>query len=210
MAVSIPALALRGLEVSHPPQILLRSAPAANATFQVFFAVVILGLSGHLVASQAYGGAPSVTNYQVFVGIYLLVISLVGLAAGFVSALGGVVMVALDALAILFTFAGGVVSPPLSIVRSVFLQVANECVTQAYAAQLGAHDCSCNKPNSSCSYLVNNVIINGGKNHEGAVNLDTNRVMRCHEAQADTAFLWFAFAAFCATFALSFLAWRRK
>jgi len=37
------------------------------------------------------------------------VISIVGLAAGFVSALGGVVMVALDALAILFTFAGGVV-----------------------------------------------------------------------------------------------------
>jgi len=70
---------------------------------------VILGLSGHLVADQAFGGAPSITNYEVFLGIWLLVISCVGLAGGFISALGGVVMVALDALSILFTFAGGVV-----------------------------------------------------------------------------------------------------
>lgn len=89
-----------------------RTVTANIPLLQVFFAIVILGLSGHLVASQAYGGAPAVTNYQVFVGIYLLVISFVGLAASFVSMLGGVVMVALDALAILFTFAGGVVCFP--------------------------------------------------------------------------------------------------
>ncbi len=52
---------------------------------------MILGLSGHLVADQAFGGAPSITNYEVFLGIWLLVISCVGLAGGFISALGGVV-----------------------------------------------------------------------------------------------------------------------
>jgi len=88
--------------------------------------------------------------------------------------------------------------------------IANELVSQAYAAQLGAHSCSCNKPQTNCPRLVNNVIINGGKDRSGAVDLNIDRVMRCREAQADTAFLWFAFAAFCATFALSFLAWRRK
>ncbi len=77
------------------------------------------------------------------------------------------------------------------------------------AAALGAHSCSCDKPTYSCPYLVNNVVINGGKNGKGEVNLPTNRSYRCREAQADTAFIWFAFAAFVATFALSFLSWRR-
>ena len=44
-----------------------------------------------------------------FLGIWLLVVALVGLASGFVSALGGVVMLGLDALSVLFAFAGGVV-----------------------------------------------------------------------------------------------------
>ncbi|KAL6719983.1 hypothetical protein ACLMJK_001904 [Lecanora helva] len=154
---------------------------------QFFFAIVILGLSGHLVASQTFGGAPSITNYEVFLGIWLFVISVIGLAGSFISALSGVVMVALDALSVLFTFAGGV----------------------GMAAKLGVHDCSCNKPDSSCPYLTNNVVINGGKNHEGSVDQYLNRVQRCREAQADTAFVWFAFATFLGTFVLSFLSWKR-
>ena len=105
---SIANMALRGLEVSIPTPPQLR-APLTQIAFQVFFAVVILGLSGHLVATQALGGAPAVTNYQVFLGIWCLVIAFIGVAAGFVSALAGIVMVALDALSVLFTFAGGVV-----------------------------------------------------------------------------------------------------
>ncbi|KAL9077221.1 MAG: hypothetical protein Q9161_000487 [Pseudevernia consocians] len=158
---SIPNMALRGLEV--------------------FFAILVLGLSGHLVASQAYGGAPSSTNYNVFLGIWLLVIAFIGLAASFVSALGGVVMTALDALSVLFAFAGGV----------------------AYAAKLGAHSCH------RLSYTSTNVVINGGIDPAGKISPAVNLANRCREAQADTAFIWFAFAAFCATFALSFLAWRR-
>ena len=77
------------------------------------------------------------------------------------------------------------------------------------AAKLGVHSCSCSAPNTGCAYLINNVVINGGKKHGGGVDIHTNRVMRCREAQADTAFIWFAFATFLATFALSFLSWRR-
>ena len=77
---------------------------------------MILGLSGYLVASQAYGGAPSVTNYEVFLGIWLIVVSIIGLVASRIEALAGPVGVGLEALTILFTFAGGTVcdEPPLS------------------------------------------------------------------------------------------------
>ena len=76
---------------------------------KIFFAIVILGLSGHLVASQAYGGAPSVTNYEVFLGIWLIVVSILGLVATKIEALAGPIGVGLEALTILFTFAGGTV-----------------------------------------------------------------------------------------------------
>ena len=48
-------------------------------------------------------------------------IALIGLLADFVSALGGVVMVALDALSVLFAFAGGVVRWALSFSLAYFL-----------------------------------------------------------------------------------------
>ena len=80
---------------------------------------------------------------------------------------------------------------------------------QAYAAQLGVSSCVCSDDNSSCPYLINNDIINGGQNDKGQVDLPTNRVRRCQSAQADTAFIWFAFACFVGTFYLSFMAWRR-
>ena len=70
---------------------------------------MILGLSGHLVASQAYGGAPSVTNYEVFLGIWLIVVAIIGLVASRIEVLAGPVGVGLEALTILFTFAGGTV-----------------------------------------------------------------------------------------------------
>ncbi len=83
------------------------------------------------------------------------------------------------------------------------------CATQAMAAKLGVHSCSCSAVNQLCPYLVDNVVINGGKDQHGTPDLHTNRVQRCREAQADTAFIWFAFATFCATFVLAFLSMRR-
>ncbi|KAM0798092.1 marvel domain-containing protein [Usnea florida] len=156
---SIPNLALRGL--------------------QLFFSILILGLSGHLVANQAYGGAPSATNYNVFLGIWLFVTAVMGLAASVLEVLGGVVGAVADGLSVLFAFAGGV----------------------AYAAKLGVHSCS------RTSYTSTNSIINGGikDNKIGPVNLKH----RCQEAQADTAFIWFAFATALGCLALGLLSWRR-
>ena len=50
------------------------------------------------------------TNYETFVGIIGLVAALVGLAGSFISAIGGVIALAIDALTALFLFAGGIVS----------------------------------------------------------------------------------------------------
>ena len=94
----------------------VRSQQLIANTFleKIFFAIVILGLSGHLVASQAYGGAPSVTNYEVFLGIWLIVVSIIGIVASKIELLAGPIGVGLEALTILFTFAGGTVcdQPP--------------------------------------------------------------------------------------------------
>ncbi|CAF9939051.1 MAG: hypothetical protein HETSPECPRED_001464 [Heterodermia speciosa] len=156
---------------------------------QIFFGILILGLSGHLVASQRYGGAPATTNYEVFVGILCLLVALIGVAASFISAIGGVILFALDALTCLFLFAGGV----------------------AFAARIPLH-CGCNQPHSQCTHLTNNNIVNGGVttvDGHHVVDPNVNRVDRCRQAQADTAFIWFAWAAFVATALFSFLAWRR-
>ena len=80
------------------------------AVLQIFFAVIILGLSGHLVATQVFGGAPSQTNFTVFLGIWGLVIGLLGIVASFVGALQGLVMLGLDVFGCLLNFAGGIVS----------------------------------------------------------------------------------------------------
>ncbi|RMZ81025.1 hypothetical protein DV738_g2406, partial [Chaetothyriales sp. CBS 135597] len=63
------------------------------------------------------------------------------------------------------------------------------CSGVALAAELGAHSCS-NK-----EYTHSNHITNGADDTEG----------RCREAQASTAFLWFAWAAYTASVFVSFL-----
>ena len=74
---------------------------------------------------------------------------------------------------------------------------------QAMAVTLRVHRCTTQWFTSS------NALINGGLfdgHYWAAVDLEG----RCHKAQADTAFLFFAFAAFVATTALSGMAGRRK
>jgi len=85
----------------------------------------------------------------------------------------------------------------------------DRCNVQALAVQLGANSCSCSRSIQSCPYLVNNKIINGGLNGDDQVNLNTDRVGRCRQAQATTAFTWFAFACFLGSLALSFMQWKR-
>ncbi len=71
------------------------------------------------------------------------------------------------------------------------------------AVTLRVHKCS-NK-----AFTTSNPIINGGL-YEDKYFRDIDLQGRCHKAQADTAFLFFAFAAFVGTAALSGMAGRRK
>ncbi|KIV96513.1 hypothetical protein, variant 2 [Exophiala mesophila] len=66
------------------------------------------------------------------------------------------------------------------------------CAAVAMAAELGVHSCS------NSSYTERNHITNGAEDTEG----------RCRKAQATTAFLWFAFAAWTASLVFTFLAAR--
>ena len=136
-----------------------------------------------------------------------------GLAASFISALGGIIALALDGLTALFLFAGGVVR---SLSRSLVSCAPIESITDMHGFSLKAFaaripiSCSCNQPHSDCTHLTHNNIVNGGvigSNHDLSASVD--RVGRCRQAQADTAFIWFAWAAFCASAFFSFLAWRR-
>ena len=76
---------------------------------QVFFGIIILGLSASLVATQAFGSVPSATNYNVFLGIWILAVAVLGFAASCLSIITARVTIVLDALSVLFTFVGGVV-----------------------------------------------------------------------------------------------------
>lgn len=79
------------------------------------------------------------------------------------------------------------------------------------AVKLGVHSCDPdtkgfsdlgikNASKSASLYLVENIIINAGVGY--TVNFDWSS--RCREAQADTAFLFFAFACFAASTVLDF------
>ena len=159
-----------------------------------------------------------------------------GLAASVVEVLGGIVGVVADGLSVLFAFAGGVVRPcfsspsfplpfhhltldsnthPYTLDSQSHLQFPilfsssppsppqlRLTAPQAYAAKLGAHSCS------RSDYTGFNSIINGGVK-DGKFGPGINLKHRCQEAQADTAFIWFAFATALGCLALGLLSWRR-
>lgn len=103
-------ITLRGLEVrflpspSHPP-CAITDRPA-----QAFFGIVIIGLSGHLVTSQSYGSAPTSTKYNIFLGVWIVLVSFLGFLGSALPRLEGILITCLDALSVLLSFAGGVVS----------------------------------------------------------------------------------------------------
>jgi len=111
--------------------------------FQAFFVVVVLALSGALVGQQDIGGSPSEVNFALFTGIFALVSLFYFFFAAF-SEGHGVILLALDGLNLLFTFASAT----------------------ALAAALGVHSCG------NAAYIVSNRITNGSLDprkrcHEG-------------------------------------------
>lgn len=80
--------------------------------FQLFFIAIILGLSINLVKEQYQFTVPSISNFAIACGAVGAITFFVGIAAVFVQALQGLVMLALDGLSTLFLLAGGIVSSP--------------------------------------------------------------------------------------------------
>ena len=77
---------------------------------QLLLALSTLALSAHLIATQSHAPSPSATSYLVFTGLYTLLVASLGLATPFVrSPPSSLISVVLEALVVLFTFAGGVV-----------------------------------------------------------------------------------------------------
>jgi hypothetical protein len=87
---------------------------------QFILTLLITALIGNVIA-DAFAGNPSSINYAIFVAVFSWIVLFFGLAAAFVESLAvPVVLMALDALAAMFTFIAGVV----------------------LAAKLGVHSCS--------------------------------------------------------------------
>lgn len=94
------------------PQIILRG-------IQLFLTVLITALVGNVIA-EAFAGNASAINYAIFVAAFSWIVLIFGGVAAFVTSLAiPVVLIAMDALATLFTFIAGVV----------------------LAARLGVHSC---------------------------------------------------------------------
>ena len=78
---------------------------------QLFFDIIVLSMAAALVANQPSGGSPSQVNYSVFVGVFTILSWLYTAAASTVNPEGlgsPVIIIILDSLNALFTFAGGV------------------------------------------------------------------------------------------------------
>lgn len=82
----------------------------ATRVCQTIFAAIVLGISIHAIQWQKHGSAPSTTAFCAFAGAFGLLTSLIGLAAVFISAIPGLIMAVVDALASIMLLAGGIVS----------------------------------------------------------------------------------------------------
>lgn len=161
----------------------------ALRSLQFLFSVVVLGTSISLIRGQVYGHAPAVTYTSAIVGAIGILASLLGFTAIFITALDGVVTLAVDGLA-----------------SVLFIALA-----LAMSIKLGVHSCS------DLRYTFFNAVINGGsyleKTNHGEISIGlrtpSDYQHRCRTAGADAAFLWFGFFAFAVMIVYGILA-RRK
>lgn len=168
---------------------------------QILFAAVVLGLSIHLIKGQRTGNAPAITNYSAFTGGFGLIVAVVGIAALFVDALSGFIIMGVDALCALFYLAGGVVSYTISFLFPLLAQSLTLTLVQAVAVHLRGVSCgSSTVPNGLL--LEDKAMLNGGcvtfdgRDMCGYVSSDSYGTLqaRCRESTADSAFMFFGFA----------------
>jgi hypothetical protein len=84
---------------------------------QFIWTLLITALIGNVIA-EAFAGNQSSINYAIFVAVFSWIVLLVGIVAAFMD-MENIILIALDALAVVFTFIAGVV----------------------LAAKLGVHSC---------------------------------------------------------------------
>lgn len=80
--------------------------------FQLIFAIIVLALSVRAANWQQIGSVPTTTAYCAFAGAFAVLISVVGFAAIWLTAIPKVIMSGLDGLTALLLLAGGIVSLP--------------------------------------------------------------------------------------------------
>jgi hypothetical protein len=78
--------------------------------FQLIFAVIVLALSVRAANWQQIGSVPTTTAYCAFTGAFALLVTIVGFAAMWFSAIPKMIMSGLDGLTALLLLAGGIVS----------------------------------------------------------------------------------------------------
>jgi hypothetical protein len=152
---------------------------------QFLFSLIVMALIGNIIA-QAFAGNPASVNYAMFTSAFSMASLFYLIPATWDDRFSGhpIIVIVLDALNAIFFLTSGIV----------------------LAARLEAHSCSnhvgfCLSP-SNCTtlltmhqhYLAHNEVTNGSLYH---------REKRCREAQASTAFLWFAWAAYTASLLMS-------
>ncbi|TGO26135.1 hypothetical protein BPAE_0065g00090 [Botrytis paeoniae] len=158
----------------------------ALRVLQMLFAAVVLALSAVLIHGYGPGTSWSLTSYGSFCGGAALIFAAIGVAACFVEALQGIIMLALDGIASFFLLAGGI----------------------AYAATIKVGSCS------DLNYIKDhpNPMFPGVyKEYSGDVvkAVKDDLKARCQEVQASTAFIWFTAACFVGTTAIHFLSSKR-
>ncbi|ESZ95003.1 hypothetical protein SBOR_4623 [Sclerotinia borealis F-4128] len=158
----------------------------ALRVLQMLFAAVVLALSAVLIKGYGPGTSWSLISYGSFCGGAALIFAAIGVAACFVEALQGIIMLALDGIASFFLLAGGV----------------------AYAATIKVGSCSdliYINDHRNPFFPGDHKLYHG--NIEKAVLEDLKT--RCQETQASTAFIWFTAACFFGTTAIHFLGHKR-
>jgi hypothetical protein len=80
--------------------------------FQLIFAIIVLALSVRAANWQQIGSVPTTTAYCAFAGAFALLVTIVGFAAMWFTAIPNMIMSGLDGLTALLLLAGGIVSLP--------------------------------------------------------------------------------------------------
>ena len=156
-------------------QIILRA-------LQFLWTLLITALIGNVIA-DAFAGNPSSVNYAIFVAVFSWLVLFYGFAAAFVESLAiPIALFVLDGLAALLTFIAGVV----------------------LAAKLGVHSCG-NQVRRQQELILNDIdmTLQGYVKSNSLTNGSLDMSKRCHELQASTAFFWFLFVTYVASFVMA-------